>query len=155
VSLLAGLKGWNRIGTVVTAGITGGGLFLLPLLPIPPSALGDLLQRPFQEWPTWSWMGVQFAGFPLWQSALVPALAVLFLSPVRRVGTLAVGLALGVGSYLLYGAATADIPLWLPMVWGRTWLTVNATIALLAALAGSGMVRMRQRGTVVTEAGAA
>ena len=44
-----------------------------------------------------------------------------------------------------FAVATADIPLWLPMVWGRTWLTVNGTIALLAGLAGSGMLNMRQR----------
>lgn len=145
VTMLAGLKGWSRVATVVTAAIAGGGLFVLPMLPIPPTAVGDLLQRPFQEWPTWSWLGISLAGFPLWQSALVPALVVLFLSPSRRIGPLAVGLGLGVGTYLLYGAATADVPLWLPMVWGRTWLTVNGTIALLTGLAGAGMVRMRQR----------
>ncbi len=146
VSLLAGLRGWARLGTVLSAGVAAGGLFVLPLLPLPPTMLGDLVQRPFQEWPTASFFGVAVAGFPLWQSAIVPALAVIFVSPSRYLGPLAVGLALGVGTYLLYGAATSDIPLWLPMIWGRTWLTVNGTVALVAALAGSGMLRLRQPG---------
>ncbi|MSP54675.1 MAG: hypothetical protein EXR69_03585 [Myxococcales bacterium] len=145
VALLAGMKGWSRVATVLSAGIAGGGMFVLPMLPLPPTALGDLLQRPFQEWPSASWLGVTLAGFPLWQSALVPALLAVFVAPLRGVGPLAVGLGLGVGTYLLYGAATGDVPLWLPMVWGRTWLTVNGTLALLTGLAGAGMVRMRQR----------
>ncbi len=145
VSMLARLRGWTRIATIGTAAIAAGGLFFWPVLPLPPSSLGTLLSRPFQEWPTFTLFNVRLVGFPLWQSAIVPAFAVLFLSPSRHIGPLAVGLALGVGTYLLYGAATADIPLWLPMVWGRTWLTVNGTIALLAGLAGSGMLNMRQR----------
>ena len=143
LTLLAGLKGWSRIGMVLTAAASAGGLFMLPLMPLPPTALGELLQRPFQEWVTSTFFSIPLAGFPLWQSALLPVIAVVFLSPVRRLGPLAVGFAVGIGSYLLYGAATGDIPLWLPMVWGRTWLTVNGSIALVAALAGSGMVRMR------------
>ena len=145
VSMLARLRGWTRIATIGTAAIAAGGLFFWPVLPLPPSSLGTLLSRPFQEWPTFTLFNVRLVGFPLWQSAIVPAFAVLFLSPSRHIGPLAVGLALGVGTYLLYGAATADIPLWLPMVWGRTWLTENGTIALLAGLAGSGMLNMRQR----------
>ncbi len=145
VSLLARLRGWTRVFTIGSAAIAAGGLFFWPILPLPPSMLGELLSRPFQEWPTWTVLGFRVVGFPLWQSALVPAFAVLFLSPSRWLGPAAVGLALGVGTYLLYGAATGDIPLWLPMVWGRTWLTINGTVALLAGLAGSGMVNMRQR----------
>lgn len=145
VAMLARLRGWTRVATIGAAAMAAGGLFFWPVLPLPPSTFGALLSRPFQEWPTATWFNIPLAGFPLWQSAIVPAFAVLFLSPSRYIGPLAVGLALGVGTYLLYGAATGDVPLWLPMVWGRTWLTINGTIALLAGLAGSGMLNMRQR----------
>ncbi len=60
------------------------------------------------------------------------------------------GFCAGVGSHLLYGAATLSTHLWLAdwLPFGgiaRTWLTLNGSLCLLAGMAVAGMQKMRRQ----------
>ena len=117
-----------------------GGLFFLPLLPLPPSRGLELLSAPLLAWP-----GPFWSGFPLWQSCLVPLGVGFVLGPSRFLGPLALGLCGGVGAHLLYGAATGGTDLWwMPGGLDRAWLTVNGTLCLLGGMAVAGMQKMRR-----------
>ena len=141
LGLLGGLPGRVRLVSLLFGATMAGGLFLVPLLPLPPSAWLSLLSRPFLTWP-----GPFWSGFPLWQSCLVPLGFAVLLGPSKALGPLALGLCGGVGAYLFYGAATGGTDLWwMPLGLDRTWLTVNGSVCLLAGMAVAGMQKMRRR----------
>jgi hypothetical protein len=140
-SLLGGIKGFGRGLTVLVGGAVAGGLFLLPLLPLPPSRWLELLSQPLLTWP-----GPLWSGFPLWQSFLLPLVAGVLLGPSRTLGPLVLGLVAGVSGYLLYGAASGSTDLWwMPLGFDRTWLTLNGSAALLVGMAVAGMQKLRRR----------
>jgi len=142
LSVLAGLPKLARTVAVTSGALVAGGAFFLPLLPLPPSGLLRLVSEPLLAWPP----GL-VAGFPLWQSALLPLVLGLVLGASRTLGPVVLGLAAGVGAYLLHGAATGSSGLWwLPLGWGGTWLSLNGTAALVIGMAVAGMQRLRRRG---------
>jgi serine protease len=137
---LGALRGRARNLAVLAGAVAAGGVFVLPLLPLPPSTWLRLLSLPFLAWP-----GPFWSGFPLWQSCLLPAFLVLILAPSRYLGPLVIGLCGGVGAYLLYGAATGGTHLWwMPLGLDKAWLTINGTLTLLAGMAAAGMQKMRR-----------
>lgn len=141
---LGALPGRPRAVAMLTGAVVAGGVFLLPLLPLPPATWLRLLSLPLLAWP-----GPFWSGFPLWQSCLLPALFVVFFSPSRFLGPLALGACGGIGAYLLYGAATGGTDLWwMPLGLDRTWLTINGTLTLVGGMAAAGMQKMRRSGDV-------
>ncbi len=141
LALLGTLRGTARVITVVSGAMVAGGLFFLPLLPLPPNRWVELLSQPLLTWP-----GPFWSGFPLWQSLLLPLVVGVFLGPSRTLGPVALGLMAGVASHLLYGAASGSTDLWwMPFGFDRTWLTVNGTLLLLAGMAVAGMQKLRRR----------
>ncbi len=141
LGMLGALPGRVRTISLLFGGAVAGGLFLLPLLPLPPNMWLGLLGRPLLTWP-----GPFWSGFPLWQSCLMPVGLAVLLGPSKAIGPLALGLCGGVGGYLLYGAATGGTDLWwMPLGFDRTWLTLNGTLCLLAGMAVAGMQKMRRK----------
>lgn len=141
LGLLGGLPARVRMVSLLFGATIAGGLFFLPLLPLPPSTWLGLVGRPFLAWP-----GPFWSGFPLWQSCLLPLGLSVLLGPSRFLGPLALGLCGGIGGYLLFGAATGSTDLWwMPLGLDRTWLTINGTLCLLAGMAVAGMQKMRRR----------
>ncbi len=141
LGLLGGLPGRVRMVSLLFGGATAGGLFLLPLLPLPPNTWLGLLGRPFLTWP-----GPFWSGFPLWQSCLLPLGFAVLLGPSKALGPLALGFCGGIGAYLLFGAATGGTDLWwMPLGLDRTWLTLNGSACLLAGMAVAGMQKMRRK----------
>lgn len=144
---LAGFGGMRRKGLVAaTAAVVAGGLFFLPLLPLPPATGLDLLGRPLLSWPALLG-GARLASNPLWLSAALPALLTFVLGPTRAFGWLAAGLSAGVGAHLLHGAVTGSLdPTWLSGAAGTGWLAVNGVLCLLFTVAVAGVDRLdRQR----------
>lgn len=138
---LAWMGAFGRVARAVTplvAGAVAGGLFFLPLLPLPPNAVLEPFAEPLAAWP-----GPRWSGCPLWQSALLPLLAVGLLGPHRLFGPVAVGLAGGFGAGMLHGAATGGDLWWMPLGLDRAWLALNGTLAILLGIAGAGMVKLR------------
>jgi len=135
--LLAGRGSIGRWVTTLLSAMVAGGIFFLPLLPVPPSAWVELLSKPLLQWPGNFWMG-----FPLWQSCLIPLVSALLLSPSRRLGVLALALCAGIGSYQIYGAVLGGDLWWLPFGMDQTWLMINGSLSLLFGLAAAGMQRM-------------
>lgn len=140
LSWLARLPARARLAAVLSAGVVAGGVFVLPLLPLPPSTWLRLLSRPLLAWP-----GPFWSGFPLWQSVLLPLAFSFVLGPSRLLGPLALGLCGGTGAFLLYGAATGGTDLWwMPLGLDKAWLTTNGTLALVCGMAVAGMQKMRR-----------
>ncbi|MDP2316737.1 MAG: S8 family peptidase [Pseudomonadota bacterium] len=141
LGLLGGLPGRVRMVSLLFGATVAGGLFLLPLLPLPPSTWLGLLGRPFLTWP-----GPFWSGFPLWQSCLLPLGFAFLLGPSKSIGPLILGFCGGIAGYLLYGAATSATDLWwMPLGFDKTWLTLNGSACLLAGMAVAGMQKMRRR----------
>lgn len=143
--LLVAFGGGARRGLVaLTAALTAGGLFFVPLIPLPPSQALDLLSRPLLSWPV-PFIGPRLASNPLWLSALLPALLTFVIGPTRSLGWLSAGLSAGVGAHLLHGAITGSLaPTWLPQAAQTTWLAVNGLLCLLFTLAVAGLDRLRR-----------
>ncbi|MCK6505817.1 S8 family serine peptidase [Myxococcota bacterium] len=144
---LASFGGMRRKGLVAaTAAAVAGGLFFLPLLPLPPATWLDLLGRPLLSWPHLLG-GARLASNPLWLSAALPALLTFVAGPTRAFGWLAAGVSAGVGAHLLHGAVTGSLdPLWLSGAAGTGWLAVNGVLCLLFTVAVAGVDRLdRQR----------
>jgi serine protease len=134
----------QRKTVVLAAAITAGGLFFLPLLPVRPFLLVQLLGRPLLDWP--ALVSVGLAATPIWLSALLPAVLTFVLGPTRTLGPLALGIVAGIGVHLGYGAATGSFdPRWLPGGLATGWLWGNAALCGLCALLILGVQKVRRR----------
>ncbi len=115
------------------------GFFFLPYLGVNRFPLQDLLCKGFPEWDLYLF-GAQGHGNPLFYSAIIPCLLVLFLFRAPRVirGFVA-GLSLGIAAHLLWYAfwPVANVT-WVPdiilRVGDRIWFAGNAGLALVAAM---------------------
>jgi serine protease len=137
---LAAMAG-RKVGfAAVVGGLIAGGLFFAPVLPLPPSRVLEVVARPLLDA-----VGPAWAGFPLWRSAALPALAVVLAGGSRLLAPLVLGLCGGIAADLLGGASLGADLWWLPFGLDRAWLSVNGTVALVAGLAAAGMAR--QAGT--------
>lgn len=135
----AGLRRRALLG--LCAALTASGLFVLPLLPLPPGAALDLLARPLMEWPT-ALGYAEISRFPLWISALPPLVLVFVLGPTRTLGPLIGAVVAGMAAYQIHGGLTSSaLPSLLPQDWGRTWMIVNGALVALGALAVAGVQR--------------
>ncbi len=130
------------VGTL--AAVTAGGMFFLPLLPLPPSAWLDLLARPLLLWPG-AVASPAWAYNPLWLSALVPALVTFVFGPTRTLGWAAAGVCSGIGLHLAHGALTGSLsPTLLPGLAGQAWLGVNALLCFAFVLAIAGVEKLHR-----------
>jgi hypothetical protein len=144
VGQLAATRRRFQVGSAVVAGLTAGGLFLLPLLPVHHGVVLRLLASPLLEWPA-HLVGPSWVQFPLWLSAMVPALVAFTAGASARSRWLALGLACGVGAHLLHGAATDTLaPWWFPPALGTIWLLANATGCLLLGLGLAGVHKLEE-----------
>jgi serine protease len=141
LGLMGTLRPFGRGVAVLVGAVVAGGLFFLPLLPLPPNAWTTFLARPVLAWP-----GPFWSGFPLWQSCLVPLGFTFILGPTRLLGPVVLGLCAGFGAFLLYGSATGGTDLWwMPLGIDRAWLAINGTISLLAGMGVAGMQKMARK----------
>jgi len=133
--LITGLGSVPRRGRIIlTSAVAAGGIFVLPLLPLPPNAVFATLAKPVLLWP--QAFGSLWLGFPLWVSAAVPVVLTFVLGPTRTLGPIVAGLSLGIGTHLTWGAATGGLQPWLmPGALGTAWLASNALVCLLCAMA--------------------
>ncbi len=150
LAMALALAGLGRIRTrkagpmVLASAVTAGGLFLLPLLPLPPNAAVDLLSRDLLTWPA-VLIGPDWVHFPLWASALLPCLLAFVLGPSRALGPWVAGLCIGFGTSLLYGAASGSIDPWaLSLGLDKLWLSANGTACILAAMAVVGLQKLNE-----------
>jgi serine protease len=138
-ALLLSLLGRMRRGRLVmaaTAGLVGGGVFFMPMIPINPHPLIDMLAMPLLNWPGGAW-----AANPLWLSALLPLGLTFFLAPVRTLAPIIAGIAAGIGAHLLHGAFSGSLDvLWFSGIVGQGWLAINGAVSLLCALASIGLL---------------
>ena len=145
-ALLLGVLGRMRRKRFVmagTAGLVGGGLFFMPMLPFNPHPFIDMLAMPMLNWPGGAW-----AANPLWLSALLPAALTFFLAPVRFLTPVIAGIAAGIGAHLLHGAFSGSLDvMWLSGIAGQGWLAANGVLSLLCALAGIGLLNYQERKT--------
>ena len=142
LAVLSRMKASQAIPLAVASSVTAGGLFLLPLLPLPPNAVVDLLSRDLLTWPAML-IGPDWVHFPLWASALLPAAAAFLLGPSKTLGPWVAGLCVGFGAALLYGAASGSIDPWgMGMGLDKLWLSANGTACLLAAMAVVGVQKL-------------
>ncbi len=137
----------RRALPALAAAAFAGGLFFLPLLPLPPGQALGVLSRPFLEWPV-ALGFADLARFPLWTSALLPLALVFVLGPTRTLGPLVGLLAAGVSAFLLHaGLSGTDLPSMLSEDWGRGWMIANGVIVALGALAVAGVQRQLRKGS--------
>jgi len=145
--LLGGMFGatHGRKRAMATAAVTAGGLFFLPLLPIAPSAVVELLGRPLLLWAD-PLLGAGWARHPVVLSAALPVVATFILGPSKRLGPWVAGLSAGIGAHLLFGAVSGALaPSWLPGILGTGWLGLHGLISLGCAVAAFGVQRLHTR----------
>lgn len=136
---------WRSVGAL-TAALTAGGLFVLPWLPLPGQAWLHLLSVGVLDWPAALGLG-WIARFPLWLSALAPALIALFGGAFKPTRALSMGLALGVGAHLFYGAISGSLSPWALGSLGPVWLVANATVCVLVGMALAGAEKLDREAT--------
>jgi len=140
--MLSRFRGSQSIPMVGAAALTAGGLFFLPLLPIPPNAVVEVISRDLLSMPAVV-VGADWVHFPLWASALFPAVLAFLLGPNKRLGPIVAGVCVGFGASLLYGAAAGTLDVWwLGLGLDKAWLSINGTICLLAAMAVVGLHKL-------------
>jgi serine protease len=145
--LLSGLFGPSRARrrVALTAGLVAGGVFFLPLLPLSPSPVIDLLGRPLLLWPD-VLFGTGWSRSPLVLSAALPMVATFLLGPSRTLGPWVAGLSAGIGGHLLFGAATGSLATaWLTGGAGLFWILANGVVAIGCAIITLGVQRMSER----------
>ena len=149
--LLAGLGGTastrrgRTLVTIAAGAVAAGGLFFLPLLPLPPSPITAMLARPLALWPA------AILPDPLWRnpllmSAALPFVATFVLGPTRTFGPLVAGLCAGVAVSFGHAALMGGLVVWpLPGVASTGWLALNAVLTGLCAVAAIGVARLRDK----------
>ncbi|MBT3222738.1 MAG: S8 family serine peptidase [Proteobacteria bacterium] len=142
VSQLAGAYGTFRTSAAAFAGVTAGGLFFLSWFALPDWTIINLISSGLLTWPA-VLLGPSWMHFPLWLSALLPAVVAFTLGATRGTRPLALGLCCGVAAHMFHGAATGALePLWLPVALGQLWLTVNGTLCIAMAMALAGVEKL-------------
>ncbi len=142
--MLSRFRGSQSIPMVGAAALSAGGLFFLPLLPIPPNPVVEVLSRDLLSLPAVV-VGADWVHFPLWASALLPAVLAFLLGPSKRFGPIVAGICVGFGTSLLYGAASGTLDVWwLGMGLDKVWLSLNGTACLLAAMAVVGLHKLER-----------
>lgn len=145
LAVLARLRATRAVPMIAAAGLTAGGLFFLPLLPIAPHPVVNLLSRDLLTWP--AMLNADLAHMPLWVSALLPAGLAFLFGPSKRLGPLIAGVSVGFGTALLYGAAAGTVDVWfLGLGLDKLWLSLNGTVAILAAMAVVGLQKLNHDG---------
>ena len=149
--LLAGLGGTaatrrsRTLVTVAAGAIAAGGLFFLPLLPLPPSPVTALLSRPIALWPA-ALLPDPYWRNPLLLSAALPFLATFVLGPTRSLGPVVAGLCAGVAVSFGHAAVMGGLVVWpLPAAASTAWLALNAVLTALCAIAAIGVARLRDK----------
>jgi serine protease len=141
---LAAVKPSFQLRSALFAGWVAGGLFFLQWLPLPDLLLTRLIAHPLLSWPTFL-LGPAAGAFPLWLSAVLPAVVGFTLGAWRPTRWAAFGLAAGVGAHLMHGAATGSLsPTWVPASMAAAWLVGNATVSLLVALGLAGAEKLEE-----------
>ena len=134
----------RRGRAILTSGVVAGGLFFLPLLPLPPLPFLATLSKPLLLWP--QAFGQTWVGFPLWLSAVLPVALTFVLGPTRTLGPIVAGVCLGLGTHMGWAAATGGLSPWfMPGPIGSGWLAINALISVFCAMAIIGVQRTRER----------
>lgn len=132
LALLIGSTGPATVVVAAVGALTAGGLWMLPLAPLEPSALTHLLSLDLLRWPV-PLLGVGALHNPVWASALLPVLVVFALGLFRGTGPLAAGLSLGLGVTLLAGASEHSLNAFSPGTLNTVWLLANGGVAVLGA----------------------
>ncbi len=147
VFILAGLRrkkilglhfGVGGVGGVIGLVVASSGLFLLPSLGQPGSALGLMTTLAEQGFPSWGGvlLGPAWQGNPVLYSGLIPLALTGLLYGVDRCRGFLFGLSVGMAGLLLFHAAVypADI-MWIPNMLGldQLWLVLNSLGCLLLA----------------------
>ena len=146
-ALLAGgfgpRRGRRRV--VVTAALVAGGVFFLPLLPIPPTGIAELLSRPLLMWADVI-LGTGWSRSMLVLSAALPVGLTFVLGPTRTLGPWVAGLSSGIGTHLLVGGLTGCLSVAaLPGPLSAGWLILNGMGALVCAVATLGVQRLSEQ----------
>ncbi|MCP4803965.1 MAG: S8 family serine peptidase [Proteobacteria bacterium] len=145
LAVLSGVKKRVAVPMIAAASVTAGGLFFLPLLPLPPNAVVEFLSHDLLSLPAVV-VGADWVHFPLWASALVPAVLAFMFGPSKHLGPLVAGLCVGFGASLLYGAAAGTIDVWwMGMGLDKAWLSLNGTVCLLAGMAVVGILKLEHQ----------
>lgn len=145
IAQLAATRKQFQLSSAAVAGVVGGGLFFLPMLPLPDLAFTALLSRGLLEWPA-VLLGPEWVHFPLWLSAGLPAVAGFTLGAFRGTRPLALGLAAGIGAHLLHGAATGTLaPWWMPTALGTLWLAGNGASCMMLGLGLAGAQKIEEQ----------
>jgi serine protease len=142
LSLFTGVR--VRAVTILAAALAAGGAFFLAWLPLPPSAVTEILSLPILDWP--AVLGRVWAGFPLWLSVLAPLVATFVLGATRAFGPLVAGALVGVGAHLVWGGVMGTLHPWgMGASLASGWLVVNGLLTLGLAMATFGVTRIRER----------
>jgi serine protease len=124
--------------------LTTGGLFFLPMLPIPDLWYIMVFAHPLVEWPTLIF-GNDWSNFPIWVSAIPVSAFAYTLGLHHRVRALSAGLAVGIGISLLWGAFTSTIAPWYMPVWvAFPWLVTNAAACGFIAMSLTGVQHLEE-----------
>lgn len=145
LAILASVKARVALPMIGAAATTAGGLFFLPLLPLPPNAVVEVLSHDLLSLPA-VLVGADWVHFPLWASALIPAILAFLFGPSRYLGPIIAGVCVGFGASLLYGAAAGTIDVWwLGMGLDKAWLSLNGTVCLLSGMAVVGILKLEHQ----------
>jgi len=136
VSWIGRFKGARQMLAVGVGGLSAGGAFFLPLLPLRPGLWTATLAQPFIAWP-----GLVLPWFQLiWYSAFIPFALTFVLGPTKRLCWIPMGGACGAAIALVH----LDQAPVLPGMLGTSWLFFNAAICLFCALAVAGIQKQTE-----------
>ncbi len=134
----------RRKRAILASGVVAGGMFFLPLLPLPPLPFADMLAKPLLLWP--QALSRSFAEFPLWLSAVLPVGLTFVFGPTRTLGPVVAGICIGLATHMGWASATGTLSPWfMPGALGSGWLAVNALLSVLCAMAIIGVQKTRER----------
>jgi serine protease len=144
-AIVMGLGGVRRVGPILAGAWAAGGLFFLPLLPVPPGRLVVLLARPLLDWPALL-VPEPFGRNPLVLSALLPVVLTFLLGTTRTLGPWVGGACAGLAVGFTAAAFGLGPAVWLlPAGAGTAWHAIQAALCLLCAVATAGVARARER----------
>jgi serine protease len=144
-ALVMGLGGVRRVAPVLAGAWAAGGLFFLPLLPLPPVQPVVLLSRPLLDWPGLL-VPEPFGRNPLLLSAFLPVVLTFLLGTTRTLGPWVGGASAGLSVGFAAAAVGVGPAIWLlPGGAGTAWHALQAALCLVCAVATAGVARARER----------